>query len=84
MASSLRAIIAGGGLGGLAAAAALARRNWSVTVFERQPELRASGSGIYIWENGLRVLSAIGADALVLKIRSGDWLSSSATGTAAS
>ncbi|MDB6000695.1 MAG: monooxygenase [Rhizobacter sp.] len=57
---ALRAIIAGGGIGGLATAAALARRGWDVTVYERQDELRAAGSGIYIWENGLRVLEALG------------------------
>ena len=61
MKSALTAIIAGGGLGGLATAAALAQRGWNVTVYERQPALRAAGSGIYIWENGLRVLEALGA-----------------------
>lgn len=61
MKQALTAIVAGGGLGGLATAAALAQRGWDVTVYERQPELRAAGSGIYIWENGLRVLEALGA-----------------------
>jgi 2-polyprenyl-6-methoxyphenol hydroxylase-like FAD-dependent oxidoreductase len=61
MSKTLTAIIAGGGLGGLATAAALAQRGWDVTVYERQPALRAAGSGIYIWENGLRVLEALGA-----------------------
>ena len=61
MAKKLTAIIAGGGLGGLATAAALAQRDWDVTVYERQSELRAVGSGIYIWENGLRVLETLGA-----------------------
>lgn len=61
MSKKLTAIIAGGGLGGLATAAALARTGWDVTVYERQSELRASGSGIYIWENGLKVLEALGA-----------------------
>jgi 2-polyprenyl-6-methoxyphenol hydroxylase-like FAD-dependent oxidoreductase len=60
MSGRFRAIIAGGGFGGLTAAAALAQRGWSVTIYERQPELRTAGSGIYIWENGLRVLDAIG------------------------
>lgn len=55
------AIISGGGIGGLATAAALGQRGWDVTVYERQPELRAAGSGIYIWENGLRVLESLGA-----------------------
>ena len=61
MTKPMRAIIAGAGFGGLTAGAALAQRGWDVTVFERQPEVRAAGSGIYLWENGLRVLQAVGA-----------------------
>lgn len=57
----LSAIVAGGGIGGLATCAALAQRGWNVTVYERQNELRAHGAGIYIWENGLRVLEGLGA-----------------------
>src|ERR1700760_3568361 len=64
MARQLKAIIAGAGFGGLTAAAALAQRGWDVVVYERQQEVRAAGSGIYVWENGLRVLDAIGADVL--------------------
>ncbi|MCA0274412.1 MAG: FAD-dependent monooxygenase [Proteobacteria bacterium] len=56
-----RAEIAGAGIGGLTAAAALAQRGWQVTVHERAPNLRTFGAGIYIWSNGLRVLQAIGA-----------------------
>ena len=56
----LTALVAGGGIGGLATGAALARHGWAVTVYERQNELRAAGAGIYIWENGLRVLEALG------------------------
>jgi len=59
--TKLSAIIAGGGIGGLATAAAIAKRGWDVTVYERQDALRAVGAGIYIWENGLRVLEALGA-----------------------
>ncbi len=55
------AVIAGAGIGGLTAAAGLAQRGWSVEVHERAPVIRASGSGIYIGENGLRVLEAVGA-----------------------
>ena len=61
MARKLKAIIAGAGFGGITAAAALAQRGWDVVVYERQSEVRAAGSGIYVWENGLRVLDAIGA-----------------------
>lgn len=58
---TLEAIISGGGIGGLATAAALGRRGWRVTVYESRPGLRVAGSGIYLWSNGLAVLSEIGA-----------------------
>ncbi|HEY6993502.1 MAG TPA: NAD(P)/FAD-dependent oxidoreductase [Xanthobacteraceae bacterium] len=58
--------IAGGGFAGLTAACALAQRGWSVRVHERGERLRTTGAGIYIYENGLRVLTAVGAyDAAV-------------------
>jgi len=61
-----RAEIVGGGFAGLAAACALAQRGWRVRVHERSDRLRAAGAGIYIYENGLRVLEALGAyDAAV-------------------
>ncbi|WP_230640175.1 FAD-dependent oxidoreductase [Shinella sumterensis] len=53
--------IAGGGIAGLTTAAALARKGWSVRVHERSEELREIGAGIFMWENALRVLEAIGA-----------------------
>ncbi len=59
----LTAVVAGGGIGGLATAAALGQRGFAVTVYERQDALRAVGAGIYIWENGLRVLETLGAYA---------------------
>jgi 2-polyprenyl-6-methoxyphenol hydroxylase-like FAD-dependent oxidoreductase len=55
--------IAGAGLAGLTAAAALCRRGWTVRVHERTPEMRIVGSGLSIFENGLRVLRAVGAEA---------------------
>jgi 2-polyprenyl-6-methoxyphenol hydroxylase-like FAD-dependent oxidoreductase len=58
--------IAGAGFAGLTAACALAQRGWSVRVHERAEALRTTGAGIYIYENGLRVLEAVGAcDAAV-------------------
>jgi 2-polyprenyl-6-methoxyphenol hydroxylase-like FAD-dependent oxidoreductase len=58
--------IAGAGFAGLTAACALAQRGWSVRVHERADRLRTTGAGIYIYENGLRVLEAVGAyDAAV-------------------
>ncbi|WP_338616836.1 NAD(P)/FAD-dependent oxidoreductase [Pigmentiphaga sp. CHJ604] len=53
--------ISGAGFAGLTAAAALAQRGWSVRVHERAGSLRTAGAGIFIFENGLKVLRAIGA-----------------------
>ena len=53
--------IAGGGFAGLTAAIAFRQRGWTARVHEQAKELRAFGAGIYIWENGLHVLRAIGA-----------------------
>lgn len=58
--------VVGAGFAGLMAACALAQRGWSVRVHERGDRLRTTGAGIYIYENGLRVLEAVGAyDAAV-------------------
>src|ERR1700759_4798983 len=53
--------IVGAGFAGLTAACALAQRGWSVRLHERADRLRPTGAGIYIYENGLRVLEALGA-----------------------
>lgn len=53
--------IVGAGFAGLTAACALAKRGWTVRVHERAERLRTAGAGIYIYENGLRVLEAVGA-----------------------
>lgn len=55
--------IAGAGLAGLTVAAALCQRGWTVRVHERTSEMRIAGSGLSIFENGLRVLRAVGAEA---------------------
>jgi 2-polyprenyl-6-methoxyphenol hydroxylase-like FAD-dependent oxidoreductase len=59
--------IAGAGFAGLTAACALAQRGWSVRVHERADRLRTTGAGIYIYENGLRVLETLGAYAAAVK-----------------
>ena len=56
-----RAEIVGAGFAGLSAACALAQRGWRVRVHERADGLRTTGAGIYIYENGLRVLERLGA-----------------------
>jgi 2-polyprenyl-6-methoxyphenol hydroxylase-like FAD-dependent oxidoreductase len=58
-----RAEVIGAGFAGLAAACALAQRGWRVRVHERAERLRTTGAGIYIYENGLRVLESLGAYA---------------------
>src|ERR687888_1328506 len=56
-----RAEIVGGGFAGLAAACALASRGWQVRLHERADRLRTAGAGINVYENGLRILEALGA-----------------------
>lgn len=54
--------VAGAGLGGLATSIALAQRGWTVRVHERSDTLRMFGAGIWLWENGLRSLAALGVE----------------------
>src|SRR5262245_26515100 len=67
MSAQRRVEIAGAGFAGLTAACALAQRGWQVRVHERADELRTTGAGIYIYENGLRVLEAVGAYAAAVE-----------------
>ena len=60
-----RAVVVGGGIGGLAAGVALRRAGWDVAVFERAPELREAGAGITLWTNAVKVLRRIGAGPAV-------------------
>ena len=52
--------IIGGGIGGVAAAAALHQTGIDVTVYERRPQMRESGAGMMLWPNATRVLRALG------------------------
>ncbi|KIN60879.1 Monooxygenase [Sulfitobacter noctilucae] len=56
------AIVVGGGIGGLAAAAALARRGVAVTLLEQANALREVGAGLQISPNGLAVIKALGVE----------------------
>src|SRR5277367_6047671 len=62
--------IVGGGIGGLAAALALARRGIDVDVYEQSPELRELGAGVQISANGTRVLHALGLKAALEAVQS--------------
>ena len=56
----IKAIIIGGGIGGVTAAIALKQAGLDVTVFERAEELQEVGSGLPLWTNALRALHKIG------------------------
>ncbi len=59
----MKALIVGGGIGGLATGIALSLRGWTVSVLEQAPELREIGAGLQISPNGWRVLEALGVTA---------------------
>jgi salicylate hydroxylase len=60
-------IVAGGGLGGLAAALALARKGFRSVVLEQAPEFGEIGAGIQIAPNAWHALDALGVGGLVKK-----------------
>jgi 2-polyprenyl-6-methoxyphenol hydroxylase-like FAD-dependent oxidoreductase len=60
-------IVAGGGLGGLTAALALARRGFAVRVLEGAPEFGAIGFGIQFGPNVFHVFDRIGVSEAVLE-----------------
>jgi salicylate hydroxylase len=53
-------LIAGGGIGGMAAALALLNRGHEVDIYEQAPELKELGAGVQISPNGSRALHALG------------------------
>ncbi|MFG2886508.1 FAD-dependent monooxygenase [Streptomyces sp. NPDC048297] len=88
MAHQERAVVVGGGIGGLAAAAALHRRGWDVTVLERARSLEPVGAAISLAPNALRALDVLGIGDEIrdlaawqgdggLRTPSGRWLSRS-------
>jgi 2-polyprenyl-6-methoxyphenol hydroxylase-like FAD-dependent oxidoreductase len=56
----LPVIIAGGGIGGLAAALALVRRGFTVKVLEQAPEIGEIGAGIQLGPNAFHAFDALG------------------------
>lgn len=58
--SDLPVLVAGGGIGGLAAALALVRRGFRVTVLEQAPEIGEIGAGIQLGPNAFAAFDALG------------------------
>ncbi len=56
-------VVAGAGIGGMAAAILLARTGAEVTLLERAAEIGAVGAGILLQPNGLAVLGGLALDA---------------------
>src|SRR3954453_14031594 len=60
-------VIAGGGIGGLAAALALARKGFRSLVLEQAPQFGEIGAGIQLAPNAWHALDALGVGSLVKK-----------------
>jgi len=56
-------LVAGGGIGGLAAALALQQRGFAVEVFEQSPEIGEIGAGIQLGPNAFSAFDALGIGA---------------------
>jgi salicylate hydroxylase len=65
-----RILIAGAGIGGLAAALALARKGCDVTVLEAAREFGEVGAGIQLGPNAMKVLAALGLEQSVQAVAS--------------
>ena len=57
---ALRAVVVGGGLGGMAAAVALTQAGMDVQVYEQARQLTEVGAGVSLAPNGLRLLERLG------------------------
>ena len=67
---ALRAIIAGGGIAGLAAALAVSRAGFRVSIYESANALDEFGAGLQLTPNATRVLAGLGALEQVLRFGS--------------
>jgi FAD-dependent urate hydroxylase len=81
-----KALIIGGGIGGLCAAIALRRKGVEALVFERVAELREVGAGLSLWVNAVKALDKLGMSRALqalsipqvsagLRTAQGEWLS---------
>jgi len=65
---ALRAVVVGGGIGGTAAAVALARAGIDVQVYEQAARLTEVGAGVSLAPNGLRMLERLGVGEGVARL----------------
>jgi salicylate hydroxylase len=65
-----RAIIAGAGIGGLAAAIALSQAGFQIAIFERTDKLEEFGAGLQITPNATRLLARFGVLSRVRELSS--------------
>ena len=56
----MKALVIGGGIGGLTAGIALHRRGIEAQVYERSPALTEVGAGISLWPNAVKALGSLG------------------------
>src|SRR6267154_2043032 len=66
--SSHPLIIAGAGIGGLAAALALAKHGYPTRVLEQAPEIKEVGAGIQLGPNSWRCLRELGVEPAVKRL----------------
>src|ERR1043166_249862 len=66
----MKAIIIGGGIAGLSAAAAFQRAGIGYQVFEQASELREIGAGLTIWVNAVAALARFGGKNTLLALGS--------------
>jgi 2-polyprenyl-6-methoxyphenol hydroxylase-like FAD-dependent oxidoreductase len=61
-------VIIGGGIGGLTAAVALARRGVAAEIYEQAPALEEVGAGVGLWGNALHALESVGLAGQVTRL----------------
>lgn len=64
--SESQIVIVGGGIGGLAAAAALQKVGMRATVLEQAPEIGEVGAGLSLWSNAIKALRQLGLEDSVV------------------
>src|ERR1700743_1993202 len=77
MGNGLTAAVVGGGIGGLAAAAALTRAGITASVYEQATEIGEIGAGVLIGPNSVRLLHRLGLAAAIDEV--GGWVGEGST-----